>query len=74
MMDDYIMAVPRKGSVRVVNCVRQKKGNSTNHLGDCGQSNYVIAVQPTQDLSRVKVVVCAKFQKNSSDISLTTLI
>ena len=52
----------------------KKKGNSTNHLGDYGQSNYVIAVQPTQDLSRVLVVVHAKFKKNSSDIFLTMLI
>ena len=74
-MDNYIINIPKKGAVCVVNCVSQKKkGNSKNHLGNYGQSNYVIAVQPTQDLSRVSMVVHAKFQKISFDIFLATLI
>ena len=40
-----------------------------NFLCDCSKSNYVIAVQLTQDMSRGWMIIHAKFLKFSSNIS-----
>ena len=45
-----------------------------NAFCDHGQSNYVVAVQLPQDLSKGWMVTYAKFQKFSWNIFLTTLI